>query len=352
MILFYLPLLLFLYLITLTIWSWTSIIPTCSNSLSLSPSLLDNLETLPDSRVRLSKLIGKSRLGPISMWVAFPSSEEIVPGAAWYDQLWNKNKFGGYEYIDDIISVSPCENYDKIFIQIGAHLGIFPLVAAYRGCRAIAVEPMPAAINFTRISAKLNNWGEDKFIAINAVGSNKSGGFMLFDTRTMSVSENSANMKRKLPIPMITLDALNDNYGSTQGRSESSIKFVIVDVEGHEQEVLLGGKKLIEQRSVLVFEIEVWSVQPKTGLVRSFPGLELLVDNGYRLYTRTSNLNMGFKPCDELTNRLSEIPRIFNRTCQMPDYPKSRCLNEVFAIRNDVLPFHTWYSSCSRRTNN
>ncbi len=352
MILFISPFLLLIYLITFTIWSLPLLIPRSLNNSSSIPSLLDHLETVSDSRVRLSKLIGTSVLGPISMWIAFPTSDKIVPGTVWYNQLWDKNRFGGYKHVDDMISLSPCQNYDQIFVQFGAHLGIFPLVATYRGCRGIAVEPLPAAINFTRISAKLNNWGEDKFLAINAIGTSKDGGFMWFDVAGISVSETDVNLNRKVRVPVTTLDALNAKYGSKQGESESSISFVIIDVSGYEEEVLLGGKKLIEGRSVLVFQIEVWTVRVTVGLVKSFPGLELLIKNGYRLYTPISNSKMGFKPCDELTNRLSEIGSIFNETCQNSDSPKTHCSNEVYAVRGDLLPLDKWLSSCPKRTNN
>lgn len=282
------------------------------------------------------------------MWVAFPSNGSVVPGAEWYDQLWSKNDFGGYRHVDDMIALSPCKQHDKIFIQIGAHLGIFPLVAAYRGCQGVAVEPMPAASNFSRISALLNNWGPDKFLAINAVGSRTNGGFMWFDPRTISISKNDTDLTGKLRIPVTTLDAVNEKYGNIQGRDQSRISFVIIDVEGHEQDVLLGAEKLIQQQSVIVFEIEVWTNQPTTGPVTSFPGLELLVSNGYRLYTLTRNSEMAFNSCDELTNRLAELPKIFNQSCQQPAMPKGYCLGEVFAIRSGAPPLRQWLSSCPR----
>lgn len=42
------------------------------------------------------------------------------------------------------MSLSRCKEHDKVFIQIGAHLGMFPLVATYRGCQDTSVEPIPA----------------------------------------------------------------------------------------------------------------------------------------------------------------------------------------------------------------
>lgn len=316
----------------------------CSSNSSLS----NYLASISDARIRVAKLIGKSVLGPISMWIAFPTSDKVVPGGNWYDQVWDKNDFGGYKLIDEMISLSPCHNYDKIFLQIGAHLGAFPLVAAYRGCFGLAVEPIPAATNFARISALLNNWSEDQFLIINAAGSSQNGGFTWFDPKGISLSSDNETTFGKIRIPFVTVDAMNQKYGFRKKENQSRIAFVVIDVEGHEDEVLLGSQKLIEQRSVLVYQIEVWTQIPKRGIIKSYPGLQLLVKNGYHLYTLSTNTQMNFRICDSITNRLTELPRIFNQSCRQSALPTDRCLGEVFAMRSDLPPLRQWFSECPK----
>ena len=311
-------------------------------------SFYDQLGKVSDSRVRISKLIGKSILGPISMWIAFPSTDKVLPGANWYDRVWDKYDLGGYKHVDEMISLSPCTNYDKIFLQIGAHLGAYPLVATYRKCFGLAVEPLPVATNFVRMSAALNNWSENEFRIINAAGSNQNGGYTWFNPAGISMPKINDTTEGKVRIPLITVDALNDQYGYREGRKESRIAFVMIDVEWYEQEVLLGSRKLIENQSVLVFQIEVWTSNPEKGLINSFPGLELFPQNGYRLYTTAQNAEMNFTSCDEVTNRLSELPRIFNQSCRHDKLPSNQCLGEVFAVRSDVPPLRQWFSSCPR----
>lgn len=310
--------------------------------------LSDLLLKIPDSKLRLSKLKADSRLGVISMWVAFPSSDAIVPGTSWYDPLWNNYDISGFRNMDEMISLSPCRNNDKIFIQIGAHLGIYPLLAAYRGCRAIAVEPMPLAVTFTKISGILNGWNKDAFLPINAVGSHTSGGSLWFDPRTISISVENNSTEGKLRIPVTTLDELNEKYGYANSQTTSQISFVVIDVEGFEQDVLLGAKNLIEKRSVIAFEIEVWSAKPKFGPITRFPGLDLLAKNGYRLYTYAYNPSLDFKSCDEITDRLSELPGIMNHSCIVSGLSADTCLTEVFAIRSDYPPPRQWSSSCQK----
>lgn len=309
-------------------------------------SLYDQLETISDFRLRVSKLIGRSVLGPISMWIAFPSTDKVLPGASWYDTVWDKNFLGGYKHVDEMISLPPCNNYDKIFLQVGAHLGAYPLVATYRKCFGFAVEPLTVATNFVRISAALNNWSEDKFKIINAAGSNQNGGYTWFNPAGISMPKGNDTTEGKIRIPLVSVDALNDQYGFGEGRKESRIAFVIIDVEWYEQEVLLGSRRLIENKSVLVFQIEIWTSTPEKGVINSFPGLQILIQNGYRLYTTGQNAEMNFTSCDEVTNRLTDLPRIFNQSCQNVILPASTCLGEVFAIRFDIPPVRQWLSAC------
>ena len=247
-----------------------------------------------------------------------------------------------------MISLSPCDKYDKIFLQIGAHLCAFPLVAAYRGCFRIAVEPIPAATNFARISALLNNLSEEEFLVINAAGSNRNEGFTWFDPKGISLSSNNESTFGKVRIPFVTIDGINQKYGLTNKQNQSHIAFVMIDVEGYEQEVLLGSKYLIEQKSVLVYQIEVWTQIPEKGVIKSYPGLQLLVNNGYHLYTLSINTQINFKICDSITNRLNELPKIFNQSCRQSSLPQDQYLAEVFAIRSDFPLLRQWFSECPK----
>jgi Methyltransferase FkbM domain len=295
-------------------------------------SLHDQMEKISDSRIRVSKLIGRSVLGSISMWLAFPSTDKVLPGGNWYDQVWDKNDLAGYKHVDEMIALSPCNNYDKIFLQVGAHLGAFPLVATYRKC----------------FGAALNNWSEKEFMIINAAGASQNGGYTWFNPKGISMSKINNITEGKVRVPLVSVDALNDQYGFSRGQKESRIAFVIIDVEWYEQEVLLGSRKLIENKSVLVFEIEVWTTTSEKGLITSFPGLELFLQNGYRLYTTAQNAEMNFTSCDEVTTRLIDLPRIFNQSCQQAKLPADQCLGEVFAIRSDIPPLRQWFSACPK----
>ena len=190
--------------------------------------------------------------------MAFPGPESTLPGTEWYENLWEKHNVPGFELIDQMIALSPCKNEDKTFVQIGAHLGIFPMVAGYRGCRAIAVEPILELTHYIKISARLQNWNEDKFLVINAAGSDRSNGTILFDPAQITIAHNTSDTSGKIQVPLTTLDEINRQHKEKQIIGHSPIAFVVIDVEGHEQEVLLGAKQLLSEQTVLVFMVEVW----------------------------------------------------------------------------------------------
>lgn len=312
-------------------------------------ALLAVMNTVSDGRIRLAKLERTSVLGPVSMWVAFPSEEKIVPGTSWYQTIWDKNDLDGVRFIDEILSISPCQQHpEQIFIQIGAHLGIFPLFAAYRGCRAIAVEGMPAASNFSKISALINGWEESRFRAINAAVSHKNG-YVLFDITKISMSlptDKNKGHPGLVRVPMLTMDSIDQQYGRNRVTGKSDIAFVVIDVEGFEQEVLLGAKKLIKHRSVQVFQIEVWTSLQGKGKVLSFPGLELLTANGYKLFSPVLSVDAKAYTCEDLTNRLDELPQLFERRCQHDKVADGNCLAEILAVRPDVPPLKRWATQC------
>ncbi len=59
----------------------------------------------------------------------------------------------------------------------------------------------------------------------------------------------------------------------------------VLDVEASDQDTLLGAAELIRQRRIPILQIEVWCTDaPGVAACRTdFPGVQLLLDNGYVL---------------------------------------------------------------------
>ena len=57
-----------------------------------------------------------------------------------------------------LLDASPCHRRNSFFLNIGANLGLFTVLAAAKGCHAIAVEGFKAHKAFIDISRDLNGF--------------------------------------------------------------------------------------------------------------------------------------------------------------------------------------------------
>jgi len=141
---------------------------------------------------------------------------------------------------------------DLVF-DIGAHVG--DRVASFRrlGARIVAVEPQPALVKVLRLF-----YGRRADVVIEAVAVGRGVGtadmMINLDNPTVSTaSREFVNAARDAPgwetqrwtrsvvVPVTTLDALIDKYGLPA--------FIKIDVEGFEQEALLGLTRAVKALS-------------------------------------------------------------------------------------------------------
>jgi FkbM family methyltransferase len=143
--------------------------------------------------------------------------------------------------------VSHCWNSMLLF-DVGAHFGVFSLVAAHFGGRAVAVDPSPSAVRMIAVQADLNGLGDRIEIVRAAVGES-AGSLNLLGSGVFSdgyFKVVRGRPQRELTeIPATTIDELSARFGVP-----SHIK---VDVEGYEAAVLRGARKTLAKNSPLLF---------------------------------------------------------------------------------------------------
>ena len=143
-----------------------------------------------------------------------------------------------------------------IFVDAGAHVGYFTLLAASivgPSGHVYAFEPEPRNFNALERNIAANRF--DNVTAIQSAVGNQSGtvsfyfnsdndgGHAMWDVQTMPENVLSRRQARRFDSPIVSLDT----YFS--GR-HFPIRFMKIDVEGSERDVIEGARNLFETRSV------------------------------------------------------------------------------------------------------
>jgi FkbM family methyltransferase len=134
-----------------------------------------------------------------------------------------------------------------VFVDIGANVGSYTVLAAKLGARVVAVEPIPAT--FDRLVANVRLNGLESLVTAHRVGLSDRNGSLRFTTdhgtinHVMAPTDNLAGTE----IEVATLDSI------LAGVSPALIK---IDVEGHELAVLNGAGRTLASPSLLAVIME------------------------------------------------------------------------------------------------
>ncbi len=146
-----------------------------------------------------------------------------------------------------------------VMIDVGAWYGPWSLRLARRADRLIAIEPTARH----EVLRKILPGNAD---VIHAAASDKSGTGELWTVGHGTGTEGMSSMRRReihgrsLPVALIRLDDLD----------ASDVRFIKIDVEGHELNVLRGAEETVRRdRPTLLIEVEerIQPVEPLIGLL-------------------------------------------------------------------------------------
>ncbi len=177
-----------------------------------------------------------------------------------------------------------------LFVDIGAHAGVYSLWALDLGCDVAAVEPVPELVVQLRANLALNSYAAEVHpIAVaDAPGTmSMSGPDLLRQHLTLdkspspdspspnSPSPDAASPDTAMHVEVSTLDAV------LAGRHAAGVK---IDVEGAERLVLEGASAALAERRIDLLQLE-WNdcCESLLGETRA-PVVALLRDYGYELF--------------------------------------------------------------------
>ena len=160
-----------------------------------------------------------------------------------------------------------------VFVDVGANVGLYSIVAAELGCHVIAVEPAPDMASLLRSNVVLN--GLD-LIEVREVALMAHAGFVhLAGADPNRRSAKPAVGRDQESLPALTLD---DLLGS------APIAGLKIDVEGNERLVLQGADNLLSDGRVKLVQLE-WNSTCEVALGEGRSSVaSLLTDQGFTLF--------------------------------------------------------------------
>jgi FkbM family methyltransferase len=146
----------------------------------------------------------------------------------------------------------------RTFLDVGANIGVYalPAVSQLGFARSVAYEPDPASFELLVTNIARNDL-QDRVSAFNAALSSHAGELTLMlgsqnagDNRIIDNSSNGSASHATVTVPALTFDE-----EVAAGRIPlDDLGLVWLDVQGHEREVLLGARSLLESKTPIVME--------------------------------------------------------------------------------------------------
>jgi FkbM family methyltransferase len=176
-----------------------------------------------------------------------------------------------------------------LVVDVGANFGLWSLLAARRGCRVVAVEPVPATRALLARNAERNGL-TGRIELVGAAVSDATGTIEIAvphgESGQASVSPDPGDAVERHAVEAMTLDALI---------GERAVRFLKIDVEGHEPAVLRGAERVLRSGRVEYLLLELSSAVLERGGHTSGELIDLLEGAGYT-FVRFVRANEGLHP--------------------------------------------------------
>ncbi len=158
------------------------------------------------------------------------------------------NVYVGLMEFEDMAFVLHLLRDDDQFLDIGANVGVYSILAASRGARVLAMEPVPATYEQLLDNVHLNRFGA---IEARNLGVGKEPGELRFSTGsgpTNHVLAHGEGDAQSVTVPVDSLDNIAARWAPVMMK---------IDVEGFEANVIQGAPKILAQPSLQAVLIEL-----------------------------------------------------------------------------------------------
>lgn len=137
---------------------------------------------------------------------------------------------------------------DDLFVDVGANVGVYSVLAGAVGAQAVAFEPIPTTVTRLERMIRVNEVADR--IRVCAVGVGSAAGDLLFtadrDTNNRVLVEGDAGGDA-ISVEIVALD---------EALSGESVRMLKIDVEGYEPAVIEGAGRLLSSSSLEALIVE------------------------------------------------------------------------------------------------
>lgn len=168
-----------------------------------------------------------------------------------------------------------------VFVDVGANVGLYTVMARSRGVRVIAIEPHPLNLALLRRSIAANGW-DDVEICAAGVGRSPATASLYGGATGASLLRHwaAASEAHVQTIAITTLDTL------LAGRFAGLRLFVKIDIEGGEYDALCGARELLRREPHPRWLVEITLDEHRPSRNPHFAAtFDLFFDAGYRAFT-------------------------------------------------------------------
>lgn len=185
-----------------------------------------------------------------------------------------------------------------LFLDLGANIGttgIYFTTKLAPNLKLIAFEPDAENFKLLRTNLILNDMGDNKATAVNCGLGDKSGEMKMY-RNLENPGGNSVFVNKNMPNETIKIMPLDD-YFSENKIAARDVKYIWIDTEGFEPQVLLGAKNLLRENPAPIFMEFNPMVWNKSGCFDDM--LALLAENYSHLIHVAGN-NVTLYPLEEM----------------------------------------------------
>lgn len=233
----------------------------------------------------------------------------FLVGQKEHDDIFNDQ----FENLEIRLINSLIEHVD-IFIDIGANIGLFTMLARRAGKKVIAFEPLDQNLKFLYSNLYKNKFTDVEVYPIAL--SNEPGVATLYGASMMASMVENWGDAVKSARQIVAISTLDIILG---GRLMESSAFVKIDVEGHEFEVLLGAKKILEnsENTTWLIEVGLGEHHPDNQNIKFLDTFNIFLSRGYKVYAVGKSISLinndDINHLSLMTGRAEQINYLFTK---------------------------------------